>query len=154
MPPDVWRRLLPTYLLFVIAFPLGMLLAELPRAGVPSLCLFRAVTHLDCPGCGLTRAFRAMGRLQVGEAFGYNPLGPPLFLFATGLWGFCLTALLSRGRVPIPGWWTRWRRHLFYGGVALYLCLGFARMAVEIAYPATRLPDAGTVWTLPTLLRK
>lgn len=35
-------------------------------------CLFRRYFHLDCPGCGLTRAFLLIPRGQVSEALALN----------------------------------------------------------------------------------
>lgn len=34
---------------------------------------------VDCPGCGLTRCFVAMGHGQVAVAWGYHPVGVVLF---------------------------------------------------------------------------
>lgn len=31
---------------------------------------------IDCPGCGMTRAFRAFLKLHLSEAFGYHQLFP------------------------------------------------------------------------------
>jgi hypothetical protein len=45
------------------------------------LCLFKYLTHLDCPGCGLTRSFLAMARLDVTQAVKFNAAGPLLYLF-------------------------------------------------------------------------
>jgi hypothetical protein len=131
--------MLPVYLAYMLAFPAGMAWVELrpPDAG-PSMCVFRASTGIDCPGCGLTRGFRAMGRLDAASAFRYNPLGPALFLGALAYWVFTLLAVCSGGRVRVPTWWIRVRTPLFYGGLALYLIVGLGRMALEIRYPALR----------------
>ncbi len=64
------------------------LLAALPKA---ALCPFKAVTGLPCPGCGMTRAFLALGRLDFAGAYAWNPLVFPLA---------ALTALYAAGRVP------------------------------------------------------
>lgn len=64
------------------------LAARLP--GAP-LCAFHAVTGLPCPGCGMTRAFLALGRLDLRAAWAFNPLVFPLA---------ALTALYAAGRVP------------------------------------------------------
>ena len=47
---------------------------------LPSVCQFRNVTGLDCPGCGLTRAFVSIAHGRFAEAFTYN--GASLLVFA------------------------------------------------------------------------
>ena len=37
-------------------------------------CLFRLVTGFDCPFCGTTRAFLALGQLKLMKAISFNPL--------------------------------------------------------------------------------
>ncbi len=44
--------------------------------GIP--CLFRAVTGLQCPGCGMTRALSALAHGKLAEAVGYNVLSVTL----------------------------------------------------------------------------
>jgi hypothetical protein len=48
------------------------------QLGLPP-CLFRAITSLPCPTCGLTTAFAHMARLQITSALHSHPLGPLLF---------------------------------------------------------------------------
>ena len=43
-----------------------------PRLGIG--CVFRDVLGFPCPGCGMSRAFLALLRLDVVAAFRYNPL--------------------------------------------------------------------------------
>ena len=140
MSPEAWRRMLPLYLLFVLAFPLGMAWVQTRPMNGPLVCGFRQLTHLDCPSCGLTRAFRAMGRLQVSEAFGYNPLGPAVFLVVVGLWLFAVTMLLTRGRLRIPAWWMHWQPRLFWLAILIYLVVGIGRIIYEISYSDARPP--------------
>jgi len=64
------------------------LAAALPSA---PLCPFNAATGLPCPGCGITHAFLAMGRLDLPGAYAANPLVFPLA---------ALMALYAFGRVP------------------------------------------------------
>lgn len=45
-------------------------------------CIFRSLTGLYCPGCGLTRATHDLLHLDVASAFDRNPLAPFLALFA------------------------------------------------------------------------
>ena len=44
-------------------------------------CLFKSLFKIRCPGCGLTRSFRAIFNLDFYSAFNYNILGIPLFIF-------------------------------------------------------------------------
>lgn len=44
-------------------------------------CPFKYFLHIACPGCGLARSFRAILNLDFYQAFKYNILGIPLFLF-------------------------------------------------------------------------
>jgi hypothetical protein len=41
---------------------------------LPTLCPYRAVTGLACPGCGLTRCVHALLHGNVSAAFNFNPL--------------------------------------------------------------------------------
>jgi len=65
------------------------------------LCLFRAITHLPCPFCGLTTSFTLMSRGRVLEALRCNVLGPPAYLLTwlgllTGTYGI----ITRRGALP------------------------------------------------------
>ena len=46
---------------------------------LPPLCVFKAFTGHDCPGCGLTRSFTYMGHLDPLTAFRMHVLGPVLW---------------------------------------------------------------------------
>ena len=54
--------------------------------GIRIPCLFYELTGLKCPGCGITRMFVSLARLDIAAAFAYNPL-----IFVTG--PFLLTYL-------------------------------------------------------------
>ncbi len=56
-----------------------------------TLCPFKALTGLPCPGCGMTHAFLALGRLDLAGACADNPLVFPLAV---------LVALCAIGRIP------------------------------------------------------
>lgn len=43
-------------------------------------CMIRSLFDINCPGCGLTRAFRAILNLDFYSAFNYNILSIPLFI--------------------------------------------------------------------------
>jgi len=44
-------------------------------------CILKNLFGICCPGCGLTRSFRAILQLDFYNAFNYNILGIPLFIF-------------------------------------------------------------------------
>lgn len=44
------------------------------------LCPFRMITHIPCPGCGMTRAMLCLGRLDFGKAIHLNAFSIPLFV--------------------------------------------------------------------------
>lgn len=72
----------------------ALLLARPPVAGAYPLCLWRALTGLDCPFCGGTRAFAALVHGDVVAAADYNLLAAvaiPLLL---------LVALVAAVRGP------------------------------------------------------
>ena len=43
-------------------------------------CIFKKITGICCPGCGLTRSFRCILNLDFSGAIYYNILGIPLFI--------------------------------------------------------------------------
>jgi len=58
------------------ALALVLLAAALPSqgAGVP-ICLFRYLTGLPCPGCGLTRSFSCILHGDFERGYDYHPFG-------------------------------------------------------------------------------
>jgi hypothetical protein len=72
------------------ALPVALLAATLRVASdhglhLPS-CPFRALTGLDCPGCGSTRSALALTRLDLTTALDYNLLFPLTVLALTISW--------------------------------------------------------------------
>lgn len=81
------RRKIVKLYAWVLAIGLGYVLwLRLGGSGIP--CLVRKATGLLCPGCGVTRMFLALLRLDIAGAFRHN--GAMLLLFC--YWN--LTALL------------------------------------------------------------
>ncbi|HJQ67985.1 MAG TPA: DUF2752 domain-containing protein [Blastocatellia bacterium] len=72
-----------------------------PDGNYFTICLFKNVTTLPCPGCGLTHSFCALGKGDVAGAFGYHQLGPPLFLFLLVLWVRSVCVLLGWERAVL-----------------------------------------------------
>lgn len=48
---------------------------------IPVTCLFLQVTGIYCPSCGMTRAFHSILHFDLLQAFHYNILSIPLFIF-------------------------------------------------------------------------
>jgi len=135
MNQHYWRALFPVYLLFVLTFPAGMIAVECLPPSHTTICGFRVVTGLDCPSCGLTRAFRAMGRLDVAGAFRYNALGPVVFLGALALWGYAIGMLCTGGRIRLPAWWQRQQVRVAWIVLAIFILAGIARIGYELRHP-------------------
>jgi hypothetical protein len=54
---------------------------EMPGAGgLPALCMWKSTVGINCPGCGLTRAFVAIAHGQWTAAWKFNGASP--FIFA------------------------------------------------------------------------
>ena len=67
-----------------------------PDSGYISVCMFKNLTGLPCPGCGLTHSFCALAKGRVASAFVFNAMGPPIFLLAAGFWLRSLAVLFGQ----------------------------------------------------------
>ena len=74
-------------------------------------CLFRLLTGLYCPGCGGTRAVKALLRGHIVQSFMYHPLVP--YLAASALFLFICFLVCRRQRKPFPG--IIWKTAIFIG---------------------------------------
>lgn len=71
-----WMLGLGSLLILILAFVFDLDPdANVASAGqtLPSICWFRNMTGLDCPGCGLTRGFVALAEGQLVAAWNFNP---------------------------------------------------------------------------------
>jgi hypothetical protein len=48
-------------------------------------CMFKVLTGIDCPGCGMTRALFALIRGDLMASLAYNPALIPLLITVTAL---------------------------------------------------------------------
>lgn len=126
-PPRVrrdWIVLLGLSAVFVIS-------AWWRPAELPSIiaCPFRALTGLPCPGCGMTRAFCALGHGEWRLALQYNALSPLVFLAALLAWAWAAAGALNwrRARAAIES--LRPGRRAAGGLLALTVVWWLARLA-------------------------
>ena len=91
----------------------GLLVALLLATALLSLlgigCPIRYLTGVSCPGCGMTRAVRALFELDFKSAFEYHPMVfsmPLVFLY-----------ILKNGRII--------KNKLINNTILILICLGF-----------------------------
>jgi Protein of unknown function (DUF2752) len=79
---------------------------DVSHPGTPG-CVFRAVTGLPCPFCGLTHSMMAWGQGDLGAVVAQNPLGLLLLPLAVVLLVVGVRAMLRRRRFawPVPALW-------------------------------------------------
>ena len=127
--PDCYRLLFNPFAAWG-ALAMLLLVAHLPPdgAGVP-VCLFRALSGLPCPGCGLTRALSSLLQGHPGAAFAYHPfafLVLPLFLM---LAAHNFLPLAARQRLQaFCGEHDRLIRRGYHGFIYAFLTFGFLRL--------------------------
>lgn len=75
---------------------------------LPELCHMKRYTGVECPGCGMTRAFISLGHGRLADAWRYNPAAFLLFPLMVVQIPF-RAAQLWRVRRGLPelqaGWW-------------------------------------------------
>jgi hypothetical protein len=98
-------------------------LLPLIRQPLPPLCAWKNYTGLDCPGCGLTRSFIAVGHGRWREAWEFNPAGPLWYaLIAAQIpWQLLQLWRLRRGLSEVS---VGWSGHLL-------LWLGFTALILQ-----------------------
>ncbi|MBD8923609.1 DUF2752 domain-containing protein [bacterium] len=62
-------KIIPFILVALVVY-----LVLIERFGITIPCLFHKITKLYCPGCGITRLFFSILKLDFYQAFRYNPL--------------------------------------------------------------------------------
>ena len=88
----------------------------------PGLCLFHRVTGLDCPGCGMTRAFHAISRGQFAQALDLNILSLAVYALFLLVLLNDIVYVLTGMHVTVP---PRPRLEGAFGYFALFLVMGY-----------------------------
>ena len=78
----------------IIGFGWFLLIYLISLVYKESLCLFKRVFKIPCPGCGLTRGFFSILRLDFHEAADHNILSVPLFFSIAGYCFLCLADVI------------------------------------------------------------
>ncbi len=68
-----------------------------PDAPTVTLCALKNATGLDCPTCGLTRAFCALAKGEWTRALRFHPMSPAIFALFGWWWLRSLLYLVGRG---------------------------------------------------------
>lgn len=76
--------------------PTGDSLALPGGAPLGGMCLSRALFHVDCPFCGMTRSFVAFAHGHLRAALGFHPAGPLLFVAMLVFLGAVVTVSVRR----------------------------------------------------------
>jgi hypothetical protein len=105
------KRWLPFAVLCSI-FLLSFLLSVNQAASLP-LCFFHWITHLDCPGCGLSRSFISISHGHLIQAVRFNALGPLVYLFFAIAMVRCFLPLREGNPSLLPTFESRWSYFLF-----------------------------------------
>jgi len=66
-------------------------------------CVFRWLTGLPCPFCGMTTAFALMARGEIAATFGIHVLGPVAYVVTWGILSAGVVGLV-RDRRALPQW--------------------------------------------------
>jgi uncharacterized protein (DUF983 family) len=91
-------------------------------------CPIRTYLHLQCPGCGATRALAALLHGRVTDAFQLNALFIAGVLpAATAFAGLCLIRLVGRTEFRWPAPHPRWANALIYSSLALAVAFAILR---------------------------
>ena len=69
----------------------------------PAICYIKLSFGFPCMGCGMTRSFCSLAHLEFAQALHYHLLGPPLFFYLAGMWGFAVARMIRP--VEPPAWW-------------------------------------------------
>lgn len=86
-----------------------------------TICPFKTFTGMDCPGCGLTRAFCALAKGEFHRALQFHLLSPLFFGLFGVWWVYCVLHLVGK---------EHWARQLAYPFTRRPLIISFTVLLV------------------------
>ena len=98
-----------------------------------TVCIFKNLSGLDCPGCGLTRSFCALSQGHLAKAFYFNKLGPFLYVVFAATWLRTLFVLLKLKTAAAFATTVMTRFPLSKIGLAAFATYWVARTALHFA---------------------
>lgn len=99
---------------------------DLPHGPAFTLCAWRRVTGIPCPGCGMTRAMAALSRGDLHAALRLHPFAPLLLGEGAALWTAVGAALLASRPFTLS---SRLLQGLVVWQAAAFLALWIGRLA-------------------------
>ncbi|MEK6301462.1 MAG: DUF2752 domain-containing protein [Acidobacteriota bacterium] len=93
-----------------------------------TVCGFKNMTGLPCPGCGLTHSFCSLGKGDLLGAVAFNALGPLLFLGLALIWARAALVLASKTEAVDAIDRLTWRFKLVRNFVIAFGVFGLARI--------------------------
>lgn len=92
------------------------------------ICYVKIVSHVPCPGCGLSRSLSCLVRGMVTDAWSYHPFGIVfLVLFAFIAVSSVMPSSRGRGGAVLSRAPARWRDRAYATFVAGFLTFGLLR---------------------------
>lgn len=90
-------------------------------------CFYRLTTGFECPGCGITRMFISMFKLDFVSAFHYNPFMFVMFFFWNAIGILCMFDKVKFVQRP------RFLYTCFYISLGLMVIFTFYRIFIGLA---------------------
>lgn len=99
-----------------------------------TVCGFKNLTGLPCPGCGLTHSFCALGKGDLFTAVAFNALGPLLFLALALIWARSALVLGGKPRAVDAIDRLTWQFELVRNFVIAFGIFGLARILYIVVF--------------------
>ncbi len=102
-----------TFLICSMSFGVILLSCLLSSPPLPfDTCLFKIITGLPCPSCGMTHAFISLGHRHFQEAFFYNLMGPFVYFALVIVLFISIYGSIFR-RPLLSVLWKKYQRRVF-----------------------------------------